>query len=465
MQDAPKRKLEEAAESGTDAKKPLVAVPMEVDQQGEALLKNEDFNRELLKIYYDKFFPFVPMFRWLSYRNDPKSPSTGAQKDFFHRREFDLVLQGDAGNEIHCRYTCFRDAEEYRSRILERQPIRMEIGAVYTHLPSKHKLVMKDAYKPLERELVFDIDMDDYDDIRSCCTGAKLCLKCWTFMKAAIEILRRSLREDFGFEHLLFVYSGRRGVHCWVCDTAARRLNNEQRCALAEYMTMVAPGAGKCRADLKFIGGLEELHPAVAEAHTICKRWFKDDKNCILNSQDILRSGPHLSNILEPLTPAEREAISEFMKKHPEASSKEIWLELEKLGEERERKADSWKQKAEAKVFLKDVTVQYAYPRLDANVTKQINHLLKSPFVVHPKTGRVCVPIDPDRLDDFDPAKVPTIGRLVEELHRTQDVSKTSLRQYLHYFETGFLQKLEATSTEELRARSDAKAIGALTDF
>lgn len=75
MQDAPKRKLEEAAESGTDAKKPLVAVPMEVDQQGEALLKNEDFNRELLKIYYDKFFPFVPMFRWLSYRNDPKSPA------------------------------------------------------------------------------------------------------------------------------------------------------------------------------------------------------------------------------------------------------------------------------------------------------------------------------------------------------------------------------------------------------
>jgi DNA primase small subunit len=94
-----------------------------------------------------------------------------------------------------------------------------------------------------------------------------------------------------------------------------------------------------------------------------------------------------------------------------------------------------------------DIVLEYTYPRLDIEVSKKLNHLLKSPFVVHPGTGRVCVPIDTRNLDAFDPLAVPTVTDLLGEIDQwtgpdeaggksVQDWEKTSLKSYIDYFRT-----------------------------
>ena len=98
------------------------------------------------------------------------------------------------------------------------------------------------AFSPQLRELVFDIDMTDYDSIRTCCSGADICRRCWSFIAAAVRVLDRAIRDQFGYRHLLWVYSGRRGIHLWVSDREALELTDEQRRALVGWVTVVVGG-------------------------------------------------------------------------------------------------------------------------------------------------------------------------------------------------------------------------------
>ena len=67
-------------------------------------------------------------------------------------------------------------------------------------------------------------------------------------------------------------------------------------------------------------------------------------------------------------------------------------------------------------------------------MSKTINHLLKSPFCVHPKTGkilwfsyltgRVCIPINPEKIEEFNPLEVPTLSQILSEYNKNREKAK-----------------------------------------
>ncbi|NWV21910.1 PRI1 primase, partial [Origma solitaria] len=239
--------------------------------------------------------------------------------------------------------------------------------------------------------------------------------------------------EDLGVRHRLWVYSGRRGVHCWVCDDAVRKWSPALRAAAVEYLSLVKVGVW---------GARDPLPTPDPDEGGLVGVWIPPDPG-------------------EALTPPaqHREPLqAEFPKKK---DSVQRW-ELLRGRMERARAAGGrgmcyadW-----------EVMLQFCFPRLDINVSKGLGHLLKSPFSVHPKTGRVSVPLDLQRLDQFDPFAVPTITSLCHELdmagsdgeqedvretepkRHMRDYKRTSLAPYVRVFEQ-FVEGMESARRGE----------------
>ena len=109
--------------------------------------------------------------------------------------------------------------------LVAKLPFKIDIGAIFSNAPRDHKKFK--VFEPVQREFIIDIDLTDYDFLDVDVKRLETCDRCWPLMALALKVLTRSLKEDFGFDHLLWVYSGRRGIHCWVCDPRARAMSNE----------------------------------------------------------------------------------------------------------------------------------------------------------------------------------------------------------------------------------------------
>ena len=147
-------------------------------------------------------------------------------------------------------------------------------------------------------------------------------------------------------------------------------------------------------------------------------------------------------------------------------SSKTIALELDKEWRENENNSchrwarlEAELRSANKETLIDEIKLQFSYPRLDVNVTRGVNHLLKSPLCIHPKTGRdscwqvnlvnyklwysnvgrVCVPIDITCVEEFDPFTVPTISQICHEFETCTDEGRKGMNgttPTLYYYGT-----------------------------
>ncbi|KAF9524030.1 prim-pol domain-containing protein [Crepidotus variabilis] len=371
---------------------------------------------EIMLTFYNRLYPFKSIFAWLNHSHKPGR--------LFTHREFAFTIN-TSGGEAYLRYNSFNAADELKKQVCTLNPTRFEIGPVYSAKPRDRKTLRPGALQPELRELVFDIDMTDYDPVRTCCSDADICKKCWPFISAAVKVLDRAIREEFGYEKLLWVYSGRRGIHLWISDKAAMELTDIQRKAVVGWLGVVQVGKDSSKKlNVRNAGTLPpSLQAALQELRTVFPA-------LILRNQKLFASEEGYLDLLKCIPDSKMADKLSSKWEDSRGTSEERWEEL--LGEAKKNQ-NVWNA-------IEDVILMYTYPRLDAEVSKHRNHLLKAPFCVHPKTGRVCVPVDPHTVDSFDPSTVPTVGQLLRELDEMgnsngeetkADWEKTSLKPYI----------------------------------
>lgn len=192
------------------------------------------------------------------------------------------------------------------------------------------------------------------------------------------------------------MFSGRRGIHCWVCDKVARHMNTKNRSAVAEYLNIFT-------AQSKVIIG-DRMHHSIKRAYRIVEPHFED---IIVNDQNLFGTAEGRKKLLD-MIPDEslRKDLESKLNMLEEIDSKSVW-ELTKRFLQTNRAQGTLVRRT--KYLIEEIQLAFLYPRLDINVSKALNHLLKAPFCVHPKTGKICVPFNPSAASKFDPTTVPTI--------------------------------------------------------
>lgn len=241
-----------------------------------------------------------------------------------------------------------------------------------------------------------------------------MCELCWGWMSCAARALAFILQDDFGFRYMMPVFSGRRGIHLWVCDKRARKLADDERMAIVGYMT-VQQGGNKTNVTSDVVNG-RPIHPTLHDIqrdilHPQFEKIFllsdpATNANSVRHPKGAAVVYAALAASVKACGSHRKDAVSRFWKDIPfEEGNTLDWERVKKaLGPEL------------YSGVLASVEFMLMYPRLDEHVSTHRDHLLKLPFCVHPSTGKLCCPLPWDYLEEFNPTwEAPQMGSLLNK--------------------------------------------------
>jgi predicted DNA primase small subunit len=336
---------------------------------------NQPVPVELLQRYYREIF-------------DPDDLISIVGLTTIYKREFAFLVESEMENENpnttehFIRNISFKTTSELKKYMAENKVKRGYVGAVYEIPPSRTNTIQR--IKWISREFCFDLDLNDYDLVRVCgCRGKEQhCSVCWTLVQDAADFLDRTLREDFGYKDIEWVFSGRRGFHAWVKDKRAGHLTQQQRNSIINYLAVIRDER-RTQSVEKDLKSVLPLRDRIIEM--IAKSFFEHatDKE--------LRASPLRFNKNQILR----------LKSNLEQGTMSFSQIYENILENRQKRDD---------IF--DHIIRSRYPRIDRKVSIDLRRILKIPGSVQDTNGRIVCKVDIKKVHNFYPENAPSIWEM-----------------------------------------------------
>ncbi len=236
-----------------------------------------------------------------------------------------------------------------------------------------------------KKEFILDIDLNDYDNVRTCCKDASVCQKCWVFISAAVTVSEYLLSNYFDYHKILWVFSGRRGIHGWVCDEEATKLSKEERSSLISFLSfLVIEGSVMPKVYRKKASVNPNHLTAIKVAAILIEKGFLFD---VFLNQHLLTTKKGIGYLSSVVPSNLLQTISQKSELDEGQKIKYLFTVLS--------------EPSYHDVMIRMV-LELLYPRFDIAVSEQPNHLVKSPFSIHPDTGMISSPIASEKIRDFN---------------------------------------------------------------